>query len=120
MPWHWVLKTSHTQEQRVMTEPKHPSMDDISEFDGPLLKTCGAAILHFGVPSQISKAIEELSELSTELARHQNKRAMNVDIIDEIADCVIMLVQLTLIFGEDLVDKKIADKIARLKTLMEP
>lgn len=77
------------------------------------------AIDHFGKESQISKAIEEMSELTCELARSQNNRSMNIKIIEEIADVSIMMNQLKLIFGEELVQNQISLKLRRLKLMME-
>ena len=76
------------------------------------------AIEHFGVHKQINKAIEEMAELTTELARYQNGTAMNVNIIDEIADVSIMMTQLGIIFGRDLVDNKTQVKLERLELRM--
>jgi hypothetical protein len=77
------------------------------------------AIDHFGRESQISKAIEEMAELTSELARAQNNRGMNVNLIEEIADVSIMIAQLREIFGPDLVDCHIEIKLRRLKGLLQ-
>ncbi len=81
--------------------------------------TIEKAVSHFGVQSQISKAIEEMSELTTELARFQNKIGMNVNIIEEIADASIMLEQLKVIFGPELVETHIKLKLKRLEALLK-
>lgn len=73
------------------------------------------AIEHYGNKSQIAKAIEEMSELVSELARYQNDIGMNIKIIEEIADVIIMAEQLKEIFGPDLVDNHIGMKLRRLK-----
>lgn len=77
------------------------------------------AIEHFGKSSQISKAIEEMAELTTELARFQNDRGMNINIIEEIADVCIMIEQLKEIFGRGLVQFHIGSKLKRLRGLLE-
>ncbi len=77
------------------------------------------AVHHFGPKNQISKAIEEMSELTAELARFQNDKGMNVNIIEEIADVCIMVEQLKFIFGEELVNCHIGTKTRRLTLLME-
>jgi NTP pyrophosphatase (non-canonical NTP hydrolase) len=73
------------------------------------------ALDHFGDKSQISKAIEEMAELTTELARQQNSKGMSINIIEEIADVAIMLEQLKYIFGEPLVSVHIERKLKRLE-----
>lgn len=78
------------------------------------IQTLQSAIKHFGRKMQIAKAIEEMGELTTELARDLNSSSMNVDVIDEIADVSIMIAQLKLIFGEDLVEGRIRIKLERL------
>lgn len=72
----------------------------------------------FGRDSQIAKAVEEMAELIAELARFQNNKGMNINLIEEIADVAIMIEQLKLIFGEDLVDCHIGIKLKRLKGLL--
>lgn len=76
------------------------------------------AVDHFGKESQIAKAIEEMAELTTELARFQNNKGMAINIIEEIADVAIMIEQLKYIFGPDLVEGKMRQKVKRLEGLM--
>lgn len=83
------------------------------------IETIQKAIEHFGKESQIAKAIEEMAELTAELARFQNNRGMNVNLIEEIADVYIMMAQLREIFGHDLVDCHIAIKLRRLKGMIQ-
>lgn len=74
------------------------------------------AIATYGKDMQLTVAIEEFSELIKEICK--NKRGKNniCEITEEIADCYIMLKQLTIIFGID--ENDIAairrNKIARL------
>jgi hypothetical protein len=77
------------------------------------------AIDHFGKESQILKAVEEMAELSAELMRSMNSVGMNVKIIEEIADVMIMLEQLKVIFGEELVGNHVQSKLKRLKSRMD-
>ena len=77
------------------------------------------AIDHFGKESQITKAVEEMGELTAELCRSLNHYGTNVNIIEEIADVLIMMTQLKEIFGPDLVDTHIAVKMRRLKNLID-
>lgn len=59
------------------------------------------AILSFGKSAQKLKAVEELSELTKELCKEMNGPPyMNCEnILEEIADCKIMIRQMELIFG---------------------
>ena len=75
------------------------------------------AITHFGSDAQIIKAIEELGELTVELARHRNGLGRTEAIREEMADAFIMLNQLELIFG-DVTDIEVA-KLERLERMIE-
>ena len=76
------------------------------------------AITHFGAEAQIIKAIEELGELSVELARDLNETPGRPDALkEELADAFIMLNQLELIFG-DVTEIEIA-KLERLEGMIE-
>lgn len=76
------------------------------------------AIRKCGIRTQINKAKEELSELHLELDRLQSSpfKTNDAAIITEIADVTIMCHQLSMIYGEDEVKKKIDYKIKRLET----
>ena len=70
-----------------------------------------AAIKHYGVGAQWSKAIEELSELIRALARADDRE----NIAEEMADVHIMLDQLEIIFhNRDLVREWELKKLKRL------
>ena len=75
------------------------------------------AISHFGSDHQINKAIEELGELTVELARHLNGADCTDAICEEMADAFIMLNQLELIFG-DVTEIEIT-KLERLERMIE-
>ena len=79
--------------------------------------TLRLVILYQGESSQIFKALEELGELQAALCRylHDPLKAPDISpIVDEIADCTIMLRQLSIIFGVALVDERITFKMDRL------
>ena len=59
------------------------------------------AIETYGKQAQITKAIEEMSELIVELVRIPIGRTGHDKIIDEIADVTIMMKQLSFIFGDE-------------------
>lgn len=76
------------------------------------------APLEFGHQSQLTKALEELAELSLVLARYNHEPARYLTpelIIDELADVAIMVHQLATIFGYKATQDRIAFKVDRLK-----
>lgn len=76
---------------------------------------CEAAIKYFGEGHQKIKAVEELSELSTAIARDlNNAHITREEIIDEIADGYIMVQQLSVMYGEGKVLKRVFEKTDRL------
>ena len=79
-------------------------------------KILEGAIVKFGVPAQIAKAVEELNELAAELARHLNGQAKVENIREEMADAFIMLNQMEMIFG-DVSDVEIR-KLERLEGMV--
>ena len=85
------------------------------------MKILEKAIETYGKDMQLTVAVEELSELINEICK--NKRgADNIDcIIEEVADCHIMLKQIEIIFGIDPADvaNMIKSKIDRLAKRLE-
>lgn len=77
------------------------------------------ALFCFGESSQISKTIEELAELTSALARIQNNQGMILNVIEEIADSFIVLEQMKILFGSELVDQKIQQKLRRLNMMID-
>lgn len=80
-------------------------------------ETCNEALLHFGGDAQVRKAMEELAELLTALARYP-KRAFLDDIAEEIADVLIVARQLAILVGEDRVEAALPRKLEKLRTAM--
>lgn len=74
------------------------------------------AISHYGSDAQIVKAIEELGELTVELARHRNGQGNVEALREELADAFVMLNQLELIFG-DVSEIEVA-KLERLERMI--
>lgn len=72
------------------------------------------ALEKWGDSSQIYMAIEECGELIVALS-HSFRNSKNPNIITEIADVLITVNQLRLIFGEEKVDEEIKLKQERLK-----
>lgn len=73
----------------------------------------------WGEDLQIQIAIEELSELTTELARKQRGRENRAGIVEEIADVQLCLDQLKRMHGEDIVAEQERQKLARLQDRVE-
>jgi hypothetical protein len=80
------------------------------------------AIAAYGTDMQLNVAIEEFAELTKEICKHKRGEDNIQNIIEEVADCYIMLEQIKIIFGldhaviDDAVDKKarrLEDRLAR-------
>jgi NTP pyrophosphatase (non-canonical NTP hydrolase) len=77
--------------------------------------TLDDALELWGKDLQIDVAIEELSELTTELARMQRGTGDPDAVVEEIADCEIILDQLAKMFGTGDVNDEIERKMHRLR-----
>lgn len=80
--------------------------------------TAVRAINHFGVDCQVDKALEEMGELIVELARRKSPRHDREKVAEEIADALIMLEQLRIIYGGERVDWYVQKKLERLDGTM--
>lgn len=76
------------------------------------------AINHFGVEANIDKALEEMGELTTELSRRRLARYDKKKVAEEIADVLITVEKLRIIFGGSRVDEIVEEKLARLEDEM--
>ena len=81
-------------------------------------RICLRAVDHYGVEHQKRKAMEELGELLTEMAREQDGRTTNDRIREELADVMIMCEQLRMIYGGKETDAWIDRKLERLWKMM--
>ena len=63
------------------------------------MTTIEKAIATYGVDMQLNVAIEEFSELIKEICKCKRGNDNRENIIEEMADCYIMLEQLEIIFG---------------------
>ena len=87
------------------------------QLGSPVIKE---ALLHFGHGSQTYKALEEFSELQRAIAKNLMREPNATHhVIDEIADCFIMLEQLAHIYGINEVTAQHAFKLARLQARIE-
>jgi len=82
-------------------------------------ETLRGAIKIWGEDIQVDIAIEELSELTTELARRQRGRERPAATAEEIADAQLCLDQLKLMYGRDEVAEREREKLERLKRRVE-
>jgi NTP pyrophosphatase (non-canonical NTP hydrolase) len=75
------------------------------------------AIETYGKDMQLTVAVEEFSELIKEICKNKRGRDNIDSIIEEMADCYIMLSQLGIIFGiaENELNDKVDEKLARLQ-----
>ena len=60
------------------------------------------AIETYGADMQLNVAVEEFAELTKEICKHKRGRDNTEAIIEEMADCYIMLEQMQMIFGIDI------------------
>jgi hypothetical protein len=81
------------------------------------MTTIEKAISTYGADAQLNVAIEEFAELTKEICKHKRYADNRANIVEEMADCYIMLDQLSIIFGITFseIDKEKDKKIARLE-----
>lgn len=95
-------------------------MNDIHDalFNHKSREILRQAIQYFGSIPQMHKTIEELTELSAALTfflKTNFQCRMREEVIDEIADVIIMCMQSSMIMGEKDVADRIEFKLNRLK-----
>ena len=81
------------------------------------MTTLERAIETYGKDMQLTVAVEEMSELIKEICKNKRGEDNRENIVEEIADCYIMLDQLILIFDIRSIEIKrvIDEKLARLE-----
>lgn len=81
------------------------------------MTTLEKAIEVYGKDMQLNVAIEEFSELIKEICKHKRGEDNLDNIIEEMADCYIMLEQLEIIFGITAyeINAKVNQKMVRLE-----
>jgi NTP pyrophosphatase (non-canonical NTP hydrolase) len=72
------------------------------------------AITTWGVENQRMMAVGEIGELLAEFGRIVQGRSSTDKMVDEIADTLIMVTQLALIYGEDAVKERIKFKLQKI------
>jgi hypothetical protein len=85
------------------------------------MTTLERAIETYGKDMQLTVAVEELSELIKEICKNKRGADNREAIIEEMADCYIMMEQLSIIFDIKRIemDAMLLKKIERLKCRLE-
>ena len=79
---------------------------------------CQRALDTFGTIPQIDQTIEEIAELTVALNHNKRGRAKGGEVITEIADVLIMCLQMMLLFGEREVKAEMDRKLERLEDML--
>lgn len=79
---------------------------------------CRRALSHWGDDHQMLKTVEECNELANALMHYIDNRATAEDVVTELADMVVMLNQMLIVFGTHQVDEEIHRKYERLKNMI--
>ena len=77
-----------------------------------------ATLEKWGEDAQYDQTVEECAELIAALKHFRRGKIDRQAVIDELADVTLMLGQLTWMFGEELVQKTVEAKLAKLKKLI--
>jgi NTP pyrophosphatase (non-canonical NTP hydrolase) len=83
----------------------------------PTTELLKKAIITWGVESQLDQAVEEFCELITAILHHKRGRASNI--AEECADASIMLDQIKIMVGDNLVEQFKHQKLQRLAVRLE-
>jgi len=73
------------------------------------------ALRHFGSHHQLIKSGEEAAELAAAILRYLGDPSTWAEVVGEIADMEICIYYLRQIFGDEAVDKAMAEKFERLE-----
>lgn len=72
----------------------------------------------FGVEMQKDMAIEEMSELTKAIIKERRGKGTKEEIIEEIADVLIMMEQLRIVYGYEAVSDAMLYKLERLGKML--
>ncbi len=84
-----------------------------------LVDCCRRALETWGPEAQLFMMIEEAGELTTALAQMRRGRLEEKDLAAEIADVIIMAMQMREMMGTELIDKQVHKKLKRLRAKLE-
>lgn len=91
----------------------------VARIDGGLSSVCRDATNKWGQQAQEDVAIGELGELLTMFGRRAQGRDTPEQWIDELVDCRIMIEQLAHLHGYDAFEKRLAEKIVKLRARVD-
>lgn len=77
------------------------------------------AISTWGEESQKMMAVGECGEFLAEFGRMVQNRSSSEKMVDEIADVIIMMNQMALMFGEDAVRERIKFKLSKITAKLD-
>lgn len=85
------------------------------KFDEKLLVT---AVERWGLQNQLNQLQEECCELSTAISHHRRRNSdiTTRNLLEEIGDVSLLLAQMRIIFGDELVDVYCAASASKLST----
>lgn len=92
---------NHYINEMITGEPAEPSLAEEPEREVPRKDDLEMIIAHYGPDAQIVKSMEELSELTVELAKDMNAQGNRIAIAEEMADVLVILNQLLIIYDID-------------------
>ena len=110
-------KTTRYERSTVYPLPRSKGKEGEGEMRGVLKR----AIETYGAEAQLNVAIEEFAELTKEICKHKRYMDNTKAIIEEMADCYIMLEQMQMIFGlgSTVINDAMNKKIKRLKRRLD-
>lgn len=74
---------------------------------------------YFGHDNQLLKTVEECGELISALMHFRDNKTDEYTVAGEIADVAIMLEQIKIMIGSEIVDKRIDEKLAKVMPVLE-
>lgn len=79
------------------------------------------AIETYGVDMQLNVAVEEFAELTKEICKYKRGAENRSEILEEMADCYIMLEQMQIMFNLNVraIASAMNDKVERLRERLE-
>ena len=84
-----------------------------------VIQICQRAVAKYGKEAQVFMAMEEMAELGNALMKEKRGRVTKEDIITEIADVIIMMFQMAIIYGSGEVYDEIERKAMRLQDRLD-
>lgn len=73
----------------------------------------------WGVEGQYDQAVEECAELIAVLKHFRRGKVDEARVVDELADVYLMVGQLIYMFGEERVERAVAEKVKKLQGLLK-